>query len=38
MGIIAEYIKNKLSQDIRTKGLLVWLDKENEFSALLIHG
>jgi hypothetical protein len=35
MGIISEYIKNKLSQDIRTKGLLVWLDKENEFSALV---
>jgi hypothetical protein len=35
MGIIAEYIKNKLSQDIRTRGLLVWLDKENEFSALV---
>jgi len=35
MGIIAEHIKNKLSQDIRTRGLLVGLDKENEFSPLV---
>ena len=35
MGIVAEHIKKKLEQDIRTKGLLVWLDKENEFSPLV---
>ena len=34
MGVIAEHIKKKLEQDLRTKGLLVWLDKENEFSDL----
>lgn len=35
MGIIAEHIKRKLEQDLRTKGLLVWLDKEDEFSSLV---
>ncbi len=35
MGIVAEHIKKKLEQDIRTKGLLVWLDKENEFLPLV---
>ncbi len=35
MGVIAEHIKKKLEQDLRTKGLLVWLDKENEFSGLV---
>jgi len=33
MGIISEHIKKKLEQDLRTKGLLVWLDKEDEFSS-----
>ncbi|KPA10567.1 hypothetical protein MHK_009231 [Candidatus Magnetomorum sp. HK-1] len=35
MGVITEYIKKKLEQDLRTKGLLVWLDKENEFTSLV---
>lgn len=35
MGVIAEHIKKKLEQDLRTKGLLIWLDKENEFSSLV---
>jgi hypothetical protein len=35
MGIIAEHIKKKLEQDLRTRGLLVWLDKENEFTSLV---
>lgn len=35
MGVIAEHIKKKLEQDLRTKGLLVWLDKENEFTPLV---
>ncbi len=35
MGIVAEHIKKKLEQDIRTKGLLIWLDKEYEFSSLV---
>ena len=28
MGIVAEHIKKK--QDIRTKGLLIWLDKKSD--------
>jgi PglZ domain len=32
MGIIAEHIQRKLEKDIREKGLLIWLDKENEFT------
>lgn len=35
MGVIADHIKRKLEQDLRTKGLLVWLDKENEFTPLV---
>jgi hypothetical protein len=35
MGVIAEHIKKKLEQDLRTKGLLVWLDKEDEFTPLV---
>jgi hypothetical protein len=35
MGVIAEHIKKKLEQDLRSKGLLIWLDKENEFTALV---
>jgi len=35
MGVIAEHIRKKLEQDLRTKGLLVWLDKEDEFSTLV---
>ncbi|MBF0258418.1 MAG: BREX-6 system phosphatase PglZ [Desulfamplus sp.] len=35
MGAIAEHIKRKLEQDLRTKGLLVWLDKENQFTPLV---
>jgi hypothetical protein len=35
MGVIAEHIKKKLEQDLRSKGLLVWLDKENEFIELV---
>ena len=32
MGVIAEHIQRKLEKDIREKGLLIWLDKEDEFS------
>ena len=35
MGVISEYIQRKLEADIRSKGLLVWLDKEDEFSPLV---
>ncbi|WP_419174437.1 BREX-6 system phosphatase PglZ [Desulfosediminicola sp.] len=35
MGVIAEHIRKKLEQDLRTKGLLVWLDKDHEFSSLV---
>jgi len=35
MGVIAEHIRKKLEQDLRTKGLLVWLDKEDEFRTLV---
>lgn len=35
MGVVSDYIKKKLEQDIRTKGLLVWLDKENDYSSLV---
>ena len=35
MGIVAEHIKKKLERNIRTKGLLIWLDKENEFTPLV---
>ena len=35
MGVIAEHIKKQLEQDLRSKGLLIWLDKENEFTALV---
>ena len=32
MGVIAEHIQRKLEKDIREKGLLIWLDKEDEFT------
>ena len=35
MGVISEHIQRKLEEDIRSKGLLVWLDKEDEFSPLV---
>lgn len=35
MGVIADHIKKKLEQDLRTKGLLIWLDKENIYSSLV---
>jgi len=35
MGVIAEHIRKKLEQDLRTKGLLVWLDKEDAFTPLV---
>ena len=35
MGVIADHIKRKLEQDLRSKGLLIWLDKNNEFTALV---
>jgi len=35
MGVIADHIKKKLDNDLRSKGLLVWLDKDNEFSTLV---
>ncbi|ETR74235.1 MAG: PglZ domain protein [Candidatus Magnetoglobus multicellularis str. Araruama] len=35
MSIITDHIKKKLEKDIRTSGLLVWLDKENEFIHLV---
>jgi len=35
MGMIADHIKRKLEQDLRTRGLLVWLDKDDEFSPLV---
>ncbi|MGK0139641.1 MAG: hypothetical protein ACI9DJ_003103, partial [Algoriphagus sp.] len=35
MGVISEHIKKKLEQDLRSKGLLIWLDKDNEFNALV---
>lgn len=34
MGVIADYVKKKLEKDIREKGLLIWLDKDDEFSTL----
>jgi len=35
MGVIAEHIKKKLEQELRSKGLLIWLDKDNEFTPLV---
>ena len=35
MGVIADHIKRKLEQDLRTRGLLVWLDKDDEFTSLV---
>jgi hypothetical protein len=34
MGAIGEHIRKKLETEIRTNGLIVWLDKKNEFSEL----
>lgn len=35
MGTVSEYIQRKLENDIRQKGLLIWLDREGEFSSLV---
>lgn len=35
MGIVAEHIRKKLVEDIRTKGLLIWLDKDHEFTHIV---
>lgn len=35
MGAIADHLRRQLEQDIRTKGLLVWLDTANEYTPLV---
>jgi len=32
MGAIADHLRRQLEQNIRTKGLLVWLDTANEYT------
>lgn len=34
MGVIGDHIKKKLERDLRSGGLLVWLDKEKNFTEL----
>ncbi len=35
MGIIAEYVQRKLEEEIRSKDLLVWMDKNDEYTSLV---
>ena len=35
MGDFTEHVRRKLEQDIQTGGLLVWLDKEGDFTSLV---
>lgn len=35
MGIVAEHIKKRLEKEIREKGLLIWLDKEDDYTPLV---
>lgn len=35
MGAIAEYLKRSIEKDVREQGLLIWLDKDNEYGTLV---
>jgi hypothetical protein len=35
MGVVAEHLKKKLTESVRSGGLLIWLDREHQYTALV---